>query len=192
MQLSSTIYKVKTTTGGFFFDPRVPNGTRGILEEEAMCQLKKFCAKKEAQGNIITSVVELCAYNNAKPRVAFRDDEYRKMVQNLMENGSLCPWLKPGVEMVFFFRCGSFSDGKKLKWKEDFARLSGRVCTVMEKIEERDFCGPEPWSFIMEHGGLYGVHFEGEKDDYAVYGEELEDPGDCIEVVPGFYREPSV
>ena len=186
MQLGSTIYKVKTTTGGFFFAPKVPNGIRGVMGEEAMYQLKKFCAKKEVQGHIISSVVEICAYNGSTPRVSFRDKEYRSMVEELRQTGSTESWFRPGQNYVFFFRNVNTSDAGK----ENMMSLNFRICKVCGNMVEQDVVdGLIPWSEVIKHGGLYSVTFDGRENDYSVFGDELEPLEDCIEVVPGFYRE---
>ena len=187
MELNNTIYKVKTTVGGFFFSPEIHNGCRGILQEEALYQLKKFCARKEAQGHIISSVSELCAYNESTPRVAFRDKEYRSMVEEIRRTGSVESLFTTGKYFVFFFRFIAPDVKKNPERISDLIMLNFRVCNIIEQF--KDFSGPDEWADAIKHGGLYGVCFEGEKIDYIVYGDELKPLEECHELIPGFYRE---
>ena len=190
---SNAIYRVKTVNGtGWFFVPEYPQGSAFITNKECLTQLKEFCAKKETAGYIITSLVELCTSNSATPRIPFRDKEYRAMVERLRKTRGSEPWLMPGTDCVFFFRCRTPGMNNTSARAHKFVELNGRACTVMEQIQERDFCGSEPWSYVMDHGGLYGVCFDGEEEDYAVYGEELTPMKNCIAVIPGFYRRADV
>lgn len=86
MEIDYLVYKVKTVNGtGWLFVPDLPEKPY-FDEEEALRQLKRFCAEKEALGCIISSVTEICANASSTPRVAFRDKEYRQMLNEAIKH----------------------------------------------------------------------------------------------------------
>lgn len=86
MEIDYLVYKVKTINGtGWLFVPELPEKPY-FDEEEALRQLKRFCAEKEALGCIISSVTEICANASSTPRVAFRDKEYHQMLSEAIKH----------------------------------------------------------------------------------------------------------